>query len=204
MAMTMMIRRTAPSCAPDPERSPATIRTISVHGPASPADVRRSYLRTACWPDWSPQIRRVRPAGAVLAPGLSGTVVGPCGLRVRFVIEQVDGEGADWTWRVRCLGVRARLRHTVEPAGGGARVTLTLVGPPAVCLLYPVLARRALRRLVSVPGRQGQSSSRSLSTAAWLCSTSLVPVSRVRRLPRTLSRSLSRAALPSAESSSSQ
>lgn len=94
-----------------------------------------------------PQIRRVEADGRILRAGRTGTVHGPIGLRVRFRVETVEAPRR-WAWRVRCLGVRARLLHEVAPVTGGTRATLTLEATPAVCLLYPLVARPALRRLV--------------------------------------------------------
>ena len=59
---------------------------ISVVGPARPDDVWQRYVHLDAWPGWSPQIRRVDPAGSDLEAGLAGVVqAGPADQRFVMV-----------------------------------------------------------------------------------------------------------------------
>ncbi len=152
---------------------------LTAEGDADPAVACERYLRFALWSTWAPQIRAVRldvgaaggdsargdvQAGAErLAPGVTGTVLGPPGVRVRFRVDDVEvgGGRADrlaWSWTVRPAGplrvltadrVRLQLTHTVRARpGGGSITTLDVSGPRAVVASYAPLALLALRRLV--------------------------------------------------------
>ncbi len=93
-----------------------------------------------------------------LAPGLTGTVLGPVGVRVRFRVDEVDAAARRWSWTVRPAGplraltldrVRLRLVHgVVARPGGGSITTLDVHGPLPVVASYAPLALVALRRLV--------------------------------------------------------
>ncbi|MFI5721664.1 SRPBCC family protein [Streptomyces cyaneofuscatus] len=124
-------------------------------GAASAERVWQRYVRTACWPEWAPQIRAVE-AEAELRAGMRGQVVPLVGPRVGFLVEAVDHEARAWCWRVRVGPVRMRLWHAVrELAPSGAETELRIEGPAAVVMVYAPLARLALRRLVS-PGEGGR------------------------------------------------
>lgn len=130
--------------------------TLTVQGPTAPDEVWDRYLRPARWSGWSPQIRSVEHAGAVIAPGSTGTVHGPLGLRVPFEVldvDVVDPKRRSWTWVARLpAGVRIRFEHVVEPAlgrhPGGTRTLLHVRGAAPVVAAYLPLAWWALRRLV--------------------------------------------------------
>lgn len=126
-------------------------RTISVSGRADPATVWARYRSTKWWPGWAPQIRAVDPPRADLRPGLRGTVFGPLGLRVPFVVDAVDDDDRSWTWTVHVAQIAVRMQHVVQPTSTGSRTSLTVSGPWPVCVTYPVVARCALRRLVASP-----------------------------------------------------
>ncbi len=125
-------------------------RELSVEGRRDADDVWDRYVRPRRWPEWSPQIRSVDYAPERLAPGTSGVVHGPAGLRVRFRIVDVDASGPvrAWSWTVAAAGVRLALRHTVEATAAGARTGLTVEGPAPVVAAYLPVDRLALRRLV--------------------------------------------------------
>jgi len=106
------------------------------------------YAEPARWPRWSPQVRRVEVGEPVLRAGLAGTVRGPGGLRVPFVVTALDASATTWSWEVRAAGVGLRLEHGVRALGGGSLTWLVLDGPAPAVLAYAPLARRALRRLV--------------------------------------------------------
>lgn len=129
-------------------------RTISVRGRADPATAWARYRSTARWPGWAPQIRAVDPPEADLRVGLRGTVFGPLGLRVPFVVDAVDDDDRSWSWTVHVAPITVRMRHVVRPTPTGSRTALTVTGPWAVCVTYPLVARCALRRLVA-PGPPG-------------------------------------------------
>lgn len=125
-------------------------RTVAAAGPADPAQAWDRYAVIDRWPSWAPPIQRVEASAERLAPGVTGVVHGPLGVRVRFTVEQVDDLLRTWTWRVRSGPVRMTLRHEVlATADGGSATTLTVDGPAWVVLLYPEIARVALARLVS-------------------------------------------------------
>jgi hypothetical protein len=108
------------------------------------------YAVVARWPSWAPPIRRVEASAPRLAPGLTGVVHGPLGLRVLFEVVAVDEVARTWSWRVRSGPLRLALEHAVLPRpGGGSATTLTVEGPAFAVLTYPELARVALSRLVS-------------------------------------------------------
>jgi hypothetical protein len=124
--------------------------STTVTGPHPADDVWDRYLRPRRWPEWAPQIRSVDCPAERIAPGVTGVVHGPAGLRVRFRIDDVDDTGPvrSWSWSVTAAGVRMRLRHTVEPTAPGTRTGLEVHGPAPVVLLYTPVARAALHRLV--------------------------------------------------------
>ncbi len=102
----------------------------------------------ACWPTWAPQISAVRASAPRIAPGVTGQVHGPCGLRVDFVVTEVDERSRTWAWRVRRGPLRLELRHGVEPDPAGCTTWLSVRGPAPVVAAYLPVARLALHRLV--------------------------------------------------------
>jgi hypothetical protein len=126
---------------------------VRVTGPLPPARVWERYAVPARWAGWAPQIRRVDlqedgTAADRIAPGVAGQVRGPLGVRVTFVVTDVDEQLRTWAWTVRCGPVRMHLRHGVEPDPRGAATWLVVRGPAPVVLAYLPVARVALRRLV--------------------------------------------------------
>lgn len=121
----------------------------SAEGPAPPVEVWERYAEPGRWAGWAPQIRRVRTDAARIAPGVTGTVHGPLGVRVGFVVTAVDEDARTWVWDVHVGPVRMHLRHGVEARGGGSRTWLTIRGPALVLAAYLPVARIALRRLVA-------------------------------------------------------
>ncbi|WP_214406284.1 SRPBCC family protein [Pseudonocardia lacus] len=117
-------------------------------GPAAAEVVWERYAQPRRWPGWAPQIRRVETAAARIAPGVTGTVRGPFGLPVRFVVTAVDEVARRWAWDARVGPVRLHLRHGVDRDGPGTRTWLTARGPAPVLMAYLPLARFALHRLV--------------------------------------------------------
>ncbi|MGI5183315.1 SRPBCC family protein [Dactylosporangium sp. CA-152071] len=125
-------------------------REVGVEGSRDAGDVWDRYVRPARWPEWSPQIRSVEYGRERLAPGTSGVVHGPAGLRVPFQVVDVDEAGPVrvWAWTVKAAGVRLHLRHTVRATAGGTWTGLTMEGFAPAVLAYLPVARLALRRLM--------------------------------------------------------
>ena len=118
-------------------------------GPLHPDHAWERYAVIRRWPTWAAPIRSVDASGERIAPGVSGVVHGPPGVRVHFVIETVDEAARMWSWQVRLGALRMRLTHAVLPGAGlGSVATLATEGPAALVLIYPELARPALYQLV--------------------------------------------------------
>jgi hypothetical protein len=140
---------------------------IRVAGPVPATQVWERYAVPARWPGWAPQIRAVRASAPRIAPGVTGRVHGPLGLRVDFVVTEVDEPGRAWAWRVRIGPLRLQLRHGVEENGveengveengvepdpAGSATWLSVDGPAPIVAGYLPVARLALHRLVHRPG----------------------------------------------------
>lgn len=126
-----------------------TTLTLHATGTASPTEVWERYAVPARWPGWSPQITGVEFPADRLTPGVPGRVLGPFGVAVPFVVEDVDEAARRWSWRVAVGPLRVRLLHWVtEAPGGGTMTGLRLSGPAPLVLGYVPAARLALRRLV--------------------------------------------------------
>lgn len=124
-------------------------RSVAVVGPVSPDEAWDRYAVIARWPRWAPPIRAVQASAPRLAVGVTGLIRGPGRLPVHFVVDRVDEEARTWTWRVRSGLVRMTLTHEVlATATGGTAATLTVEAPAPLALVYPELAKAALRRLV--------------------------------------------------------
>ncbi|MCK9894137.1 SRPBCC family protein [Frankia sp. AgB32] len=129
---------------------------LDAAGPARVAESWERYAQPARWPDWAPQIRRVRIDGygdaddGRIHPGMTGEVWSFVPPAARFVITAVDELAHTWSWRVALGPLRLTLDHGVEPClDAGTATWLHLHGPLPVVLAYAPLARLALRRLVS-------------------------------------------------------
>ena len=123
-------------------------RGVRVTGPLPPARAWERYAEPARWAGWAPQIRGVTASAERIAPGVTGRVRGPLGVRVAFVVTDVDEQRRTWAWDVRCGPVRLHLRHGVEPDPRGSATWLVIRGPAAVVAAYLPVARVALGRLV--------------------------------------------------------
>ncbi len=121
---------------------------LRAEGDASPDVAWERYAELARWPTWSPQITGVEATGPRLAPGLTGTVRGPLGVRVAFVVLAVDEAARTWSWRASLGPVQVELHHGVEARPGGCATWLRSRGLPPVVLAYAPLARLAIGRLV--------------------------------------------------------
>ncbi|WP_311807988.1 hypothetical protein, partial [Acinetobacter baumannii] len=78
---------------------------------------------------------------------LRGVVHAPLGLRVPFVVEEVDDDARTWRWTVRVAGTAVSMTHDLTATPRGTRAGLTVHGPAVVALAYRLPARVALRRL---------------------------------------------------------
>ncbi|MFT7841832.1 SRPBCC family protein [Saccharothrix sp. BKS2] len=119
---------------------------VSTRAPGrAPAEVVwERYAHIHRWPEWAPQITGVEPSAPRLAPGVTGRVRGPLGVRVRFTVTEVDDAARTWAWLARVGPLRLALRHGVEPDGS---TWLTVRGPAPVVLPYLPVAHIALRCL---------------------------------------------------------
>ncbi|MFM6852302.1 MAG: SRPBCC family protein [Terrabacter sp.] len=123
--------------------------SVTETGKASPAVVWSRYENLDLWATWSPQVQEVIAATRRLAPGLTGLVVGPLGVRLPFEVTAVDAAAMQWSWHVRYGIVHARLDHSVRPAAeGGCTSELVIDAPAYAVLAYRPIAAMALRRLV--------------------------------------------------------
>lgn len=119
------------------------------HGPVPPAQVWARYADPARWAGWAPQIRLVETAALRIAPGVTGIVHGPFGVRVGFVVTEVDEAMRTWAWDVTLGPIALHLRHGVDAHPGGSATWLTVRGPALVLAGYLPIARIALHRLVT-------------------------------------------------------
>lgn len=95
--------------------------TLTETGPIAPTEVWQRYVDLDAWPRWAPLITAVEAEPRTLVAGLTGTVVGPGGLRVRFVVDEVEPPARTWSWRARLGVLRLALHHTVLDGPSGAR-----------------------------------------------------------------------------------
>src|SRR5579875_2472652 len=127
-----------------------TVVTLSASGAADAGTAWERYAVPATWPQWAPQLVRVEASGPRLAPGLTGTVVGPLGVSADFHVDAVDEQARRWAWTVRRGPLTVRLRHGVrERDGGGSSTWLAIDTVLPVALGYAPLAYLTLRRLVA-------------------------------------------------------
>ena len=118
-------------------------------GGSAPVEVAwERYLHPSLWPGWSPPIRSVQAPADRLSPGLHGTVHGPAGVRIRFVVTDVDEAARTWSWRPSFGPVTLSLQHEVRAEPAGSSTLLRISGPAPVVIGYLPLARWALGRLV--------------------------------------------------------
>jgi hypothetical protein len=121
---------------------------MSASGPVSAAEVWERYAVPGRWSGWAPQIAGVAASADRIAPGVTGTVRGPLGMRVAFTVRDVDEAARTWTWGVRLGPVRLELDHGVTERPGGSVTWLRVRGPAPVVAAYLPVARLALHRLV--------------------------------------------------------
>ncbi|MGO4597450.1 SRPBCC family protein [Terrabacter sp. 2RAF25] len=123
--------------------------TVTETGTAAPAVAWSRYDNLDLWATWSPQVQEVIAATRRLAPGLTGLVVGPLGVRLPFEVLTVDADAMEWSWHVRFGLVHATLDHAVRPApDGGCTSELVIDAPAYAVLAYRPVAALALRSLV--------------------------------------------------------
>ena len=136
-----------------------TTITLRAEGSADAAVAWERYARPALWSTWSPPIagvdladelsvHRANYAADRIVPGLRGTVHGPLGVRVRFVVIDVDETRRTWSWRARLGPVELTLRHAVNSRPPGCSTELEIEGPAPAVFAYAGPARWALSRLV--------------------------------------------------------
>ncbi len=129
--------------------------TLRATGPARASVAWERYADTRQWSSWSPQVRGVELDGSGdgdadhrLRTGLTGRVVGPLGLRVPFVVDDVDEQAMTWSWHVTVGPLRVDLLHRVIDHVGGTVTELVIDAPALVAIGYSAPAQLALHRLV--------------------------------------------------------
>ncbi len=125
-----------------------TTITLRAKGSAPVEVAWLRYARPSLWPTWSPLIRSVEVGVDQIEPGLRGTVHGPPGVRVPFVVTSVDGAARTWTWRPRFGPVTLTLQHEVHEEPTGSSTVLRIWGLAPVVLGYAPAAQLALNRLI--------------------------------------------------------
>ncbi len=136
-----------------PWRTIASVEASTrAHGPLPAAEVWERYADPHRWASWAPQIRRVDTAATRIAPGVTGTVHGPLGLRIRFTVTDVDEAARTWAWDVTPsvppLPLHLHLRHGVELHPTGSATWLAVRGPAPIVAAYLPIARIALEFLL--------------------------------------------------------
>ena len=129
-----------------------TVRRVEVSGSARPVVAWERYAVLDAWSSWAPQIRGVDADGTRLVRGLTGEVRVVGGLRVPFVVTDVDERAMRWSWIARVGPVVLTLHHDVAPARRGRQGTvagLVLEGATPLVAAYAPLTRLALARLVA-------------------------------------------------------
>lgn len=126
-----------------------TIVTLSAAGDATPEQAWDRYADPSRWAQWAPQISRVECDEPRLVTGMTGRVIGPLGVAVRFVVDDADHASRTWSWTVHTGPVELRLHHAVREDRRGCATSLRVEGPLPVVVPYAPLARYALTRLVA-------------------------------------------------------
>lgn len=129
-----------------PARTP--LRVVAA-GPADVDDVWLRYTTPGLWSGWAPQIRAVEHPPSRIRAGGRGTVRGPLGLDVPFVVEAVDDQARRWGWCPRIGPVAIRMRHGVDAHPEGSSAWVEIAAPRLLALSYAPIASLALRRLVA-------------------------------------------------------
>jgi hypothetical protein len=121
-------------------------RTVTAESPASPEEAWSLLARPSRWPEWAPHIRGAWGLGdPEVQEGRLGAVRLMGVVPVPAYVTAVD-PGRSWTWRVGPL----TLIHSVDPVGGGSRVSMTLDGPAPIVLTYAPVVGALTRRLARV------------------------------------------------------
>ena len=122
---------------------------LSATGTTSADQAWERYAQPRLWSTWSPQIRRVETDTDRLYDGATGTVHGPVGIRVQFVVTAFDETRRQWSWTARLGPIALDLAHAVMVEGSGSRTTLKASGPWPIVAAYLPVARFALHKLVN-------------------------------------------------------
>jgi len=125
-------------------------RTVAVDGQDGVDEVRERYAVLSRWSSWAAPIRGVESSNGRLVAGMTGVVHGAPGVRVNFV---VDTGGTRWLTpgTGRCGWASCDWRSSTRSsrrAAVGRRRRFLMDGLAAPVLLYPPIAKMALRRLV--------------------------------------------------------
>ena len=125
--------------------------TKSIEIAAPPGRVWAVMTDVERWPEWTPSMTSVtRLDDGPLVVGSRARVKQPKLSSALFTVTDVTDTAArrSFTWRMSAPGVRGVATHVVEPAGAGARATLSVefAGPLGglVARLYGGLTERYL------------------------------------------------------------
>lgn len=102
------------------------------------------------WPEWTPSVTRVeRLDDGPLAIGSRARVRQPKLLPAVWEVTELS-EGQGFTWVTRSPGVLVAARHSVEPAPGGARATLSVEFSGILAALVARLTRGLNERYLAL------------------------------------------------------
>lgn len=122
--------------------------TAEATGPAPADEVWERYAVPARWPGWMPQIAGVDADADRIAPGVTGRLHAPAGVRLDFTVTAVDEDARTWSWNIRFGLFTLRFDHGVEESGDGTTTWMRASGPGMLIATYRSFVRGALDALV--------------------------------------------------------
>jgi len=125
------------------------IRT-SIEINADPGIVWRVMTEVERWPEWTASMQRVRRLdGGEFRMGSEASIKQPRLPETRWAVTELDA-GRSFTWEASAPGFRTVARHTIESAGGGSRVQLSLSQAGLLGRLLGIAIARVARRYLDM------------------------------------------------------